>query len=159
MTEPVRRNAGVCAITGGLVLIGLGILGTHDLINLPQERILPGCVQSLMFLGPMIIGLGIIPLLYGSFSGESRALGWVVLGVGLLMLAVGGFPWIYTSYLIGGRPGNEGAGMAGTLIFIFVGLPGLAITIAGLALKAKRRRKGSRRTFWTRDSRPAVHLL
>ena len=49
-----------------------------------------------------------------------------------LMLLVGAFPWAYTGWIVGGRPGNEGAGMLGTLIFLFVGVPGLILAVAGL---------------------------
>ena len=47
----------------------------------------------------------------------------------LLLVLVGGFPWAYTPWLLGERPGSEGAGMFGTLIFIMVGVPGLALTV------------------------------
>ena len=55
-----------------------------------------------------------------------------ILYTALLMLLVGAFPWAYTGWIIGGRPGNEGAGMLGTLIFLFVGVPGFALAVAGL---------------------------
>lgn len=55
-----------------------------------------------------------------------------ILYTALLMLLVGGFPWAYTGWIVGGRPGNEGAGMLGTLLFLFVGVPGFTLTVAGL---------------------------
>jgi hypothetical protein len=50
----------------------------------------------------------------------------------LLMLLVGVFPWAYTGRIVGGSPGNEGAGMLGTLIFLFVGVPGFTLAVVGL---------------------------
>ncbi len=61
--------------------------------------------------------------------------------VGYIMLLIGGFPWLYTGLLVGGRPGNEGAGMLGTIIFILVGLPGIAITVTALILRARQSKK------------------
>jgi len=58
-----------------------------------------------------------------------------VLVVGLIALLIGGCPWVYTSYLVGGTPGNESAGMLGTLLFIFIGLPGLLLTLIGLIVR------------------------
>lgn len=49
-----------------------------------------------------------------------------------VMLFLGACPWLYTDYLVGGRPGNEGSGMLGTIIFILVGVPGFILTIVGL---------------------------
>ena len=140
MTEPVKRSTRVFVLTGGVILIGLGALGTHDLFGHPAERFLPTRFQYLMFLGPVSIGFGIVTTLRGLFLSASRVLRRVVLGTGLLMLAVGGCPWMYTPFITGDR--QEGAGMLATMIFIFVGMPGLAITIAGWALRQKAKSDG-----------------
>ncbi len=66
----------------------------------------------------------------------------VLLTIGLVMLAVGGFPWLYTPALMHDRQNGEAAGMTGTLIFLFVGVPGLLLTSAGIALWSRQRRKG-----------------
>ena len=66
----------------------------------------------------------------------------VQLIIGLILLAVGGFPWLYTPLFFGDRPPttNEGSGMLGTLIFLFVGLPGLLMTTSALRALRNRRR-------------------
>ncbi len=56
-----------------------------------------------------------------------------ILFSGLLMLVVGGFPWAYTPLIIGDG-GMEGSGMLGTLIFIFIGIPGILATTIGSSL-------------------------
>lgn len=58
---------------------------------------------------------------------------------GVLLCLVGLFPWAYTPALMGDRPDGEGAGMMGTMIFIYVGLPGLALL--AISLLAGRRRE------------------
>ncbi len=64
----------------------------------------------------------------------------ILLVVGLIFLAVGGFPWVYTPTLTGDlRPGGEGAGLMGTIIFLFVGIPGLLLTMAGCRRFLKRK--------------------
>ncbi len=65
----------------------------------------------------------------------------VQLVVGLALLALGGFPWLYTPLFFGRMPPatDEGSGMLGTLLFLFAGLPGLSVTLrAWKALKASR---------------------
>ena len=66
----------------------------------------------------------------------------VLLIIGLVMLVVGGFPWLYTPALMHDLPNGEAAGMLGTLIFMFVGTPGLMLTGVGVALWINQRRKG-----------------
>jgi hypothetical protein len=100
----------------------------------------------MVLLGPTLFAAGcaatFLSFVRGFAWGASSFFRWAVLMIGLLMLAIGGCPWVYTSYLVGGRPGNEGAGMLGTLISIVVGLPGLAITTLGaLALRSKNHKK------------------
>jgi hypothetical protein len=129
-------------IFGGLILAGFGVIATYDLMHSATERILPLQLQTIIYLGPILLAVGCAICLrrfaWGERSGYHRAM----LIMGLAMLVIGGCPWLYTSYLIGGRPGNEGAGMLGTLIFILVGLPGLAITLIALIGKSKSQKKG-----------------
>ncbi len=56
----------------------------------------------------------------------------ILLAFGLILLAIGGFPWLYTPLFFGKMPlaTDEGSGMLGTVLFLSVGLPGLAITFA-----------------------------
>ena len=85
---------------------------------------LPGG-KTFSLLGPVFLVLGLM-LVVGEAAPRA------VLLIGLVMLAIGGFPWAYTPWLMGTRGGDEGSGMMGTLIFICVGMPGLAATLVGL---------------------------
>jgi hypothetical protein len=105
----------------GLIFIILGIILTLDFLNIFGQRTLFG-ILSLM--GPVILVTGGVLIL-------GQALSRSILIVGIVLLIVGGFPWIYTPYLMGTRGGDEGSGMFGTIIFILVGLPGLLMTIIG----------------------------
>ena len=132
MKQPAKRSGRGIAISAGLILSAVGVLVTRDLMSPAAERMLPLGLQSLIFMGPVLLAVGFVTLLRGFAWGATSVGRWGVLVAGLLMLVIGGCPWLYTSYLTGGRPGNEGVGMLGTLVFIFVGLPGLALTLAGL---------------------------
>jgi hypothetical protein len=68
----------------------------------------------------------------------------VQLAVGAVLVAVGIFPWAYTPLFFGTRPiaNNEGAGMLGTLIFLFLGLPGLSLVVSALVALLSGRGKG-----------------
>jgi hypothetical protein len=89
-------------------------------------------LKYLMYLGPALL---FIAVWFGSELQRSApeaiksVFRWTVLTIGLLMSAFMFMAWPIADYVVGGRPGNEGAGMLGTLIFLFVGLPGLAIVI------------------------------
>ena len=65
----------------------------------------------------------------------------VIFTIGLCMLLVGGFPWIYTPALMHDHSSGEASGMIGTLIFMFIGLPGLVITVVAAALLIGQRRR------------------
>ena len=70
---------------------------------------------------------------------KPKTIGSILFFVGLLFVAVGCFPWVYTPELTGDRrPGGEGAGLMGTIIFLFVGIPGLLLTLAGCRRFLKR---------------------
>ena len=84
----------------------------------------------IQFLGPCLSGLGGIIFLL-SFS---IPLPKSLFIVGLPMLVIGATSWFYTPLIIGGSPNNEGAGMLGTLIFIFIGIPGFITLLIGIAL-------------------------
>jgi hypothetical protein len=55
------------------------------------------------------------------------------------MLLAGGYPWLYTPLFMGGESG-QGSGMLGFFIFLYVGLPGLAVAAVGLISLASQRR-------------------
>jgi len=121
----------------GLLLIIIGVIAFKDLLSVRTDRVLPSALFFLSYLSlPMLI-VGVVSLLraMGRLQGKSIRKG--MLTIGLFMLLIGGFPWIYTDMLVGGRPGNEGSGMLGTILFILVGLPGLAVTVTALFLKGK----------------------
>ena len=127
---------------GGLILTGFGFLVTYDGLLSATERVLPLRLQSVIFFGPSLLAVGCVTFLRGLPLGASVIFRRGVLMIGLLMLAIGGWPWLYISYLTGGRPGNEGDGMLGTIIFIYVGLPGLALTLTSLVMNVKSHKRG-----------------
>lgn len=104
--------------------MGLVMIITIALLCLVIPDSLEACLSQMIVLclfGPLLLAARAIIVERPSASGVRR--------MGLVMLAVGGYPWAYTPFLVGGRPGNEGAGMLGTSIFVFVGLPGIALII------------------------------
>jgi hypothetical protein len=117
---------------GSLVLMGFGGLATSDLFLPANERILATGLQLMIFFGPALLAAGAAIFLLGLLWGSSNALPMAVLATGCLMLLLGIFPWFYTHYLTGGRPGEESAGMLGILIFMLVGLPGLALVLTAV---------------------------
>ena len=76
---------------------------------------------------------------------ESRfSLRRLMLAIGMTLVVFGLYPYWWLDILTriqGGRPGNEGEGMGGFLIIVFLGLPGLLLTIIGLVMTAFKRRK------------------
>ena len=106
----------------GFILFTLGLLGTLDFFNFFGQRTVFGMFSVF---GPVMIASGL-------FITIGKLIPKTVLVLGLIMLAIGGFPWMYTPYLLGLKGGNEGSGMMGTIIFILIGLPGLVTTIMGL---------------------------
>ena len=127
-------------LVGGLSIV-FGGLATYDMWLSSKTRFLPPDFQYVMFLGPLIISLGVLTCLCAFSFSASSIFRRSILGLGLLLLLAGGFPWIYSHYLSGGRAGNEGAGMLATMIFLFIGLPGLAATLAGWLLHLMNRKK------------------
>ena len=117
-------------ITGG-VLVVHGLLCALPLLR-PEGR---GGGWP-VFLSPALLILGVVALVRGLIGAQGALSGRSILATGVAMLVVGAFPWVYTGLLVGGSPGNEGAGMLGTLIFLVVGIPGLLVTLAGLAVLA-----------------------
>ena len=58
-----------------------------------------------------------------------------------------GFPWAYTPLFFryqGIYDNGQGSGMLGTLIFLVLGLPGLAVTLIGVSRMRKRRQTGEK---------------
>ena len=68
----------------------------------------------------------------------------LLLAIGMTLVVFGLYPYWWLDIVTriqGGRPGNEGEGMGCFLIIVFLGLPGLLLTIIGLAMTAFKRRK------------------
>ena len=113
-----------------LFLIIIGVI-TSLSIWLPSSlNFIPKSLQMIQFGGPCLSGLGCIIFLL-SFS---IPLPKSLLIAGLPMLVIGATSWFYTPLIIGGNPNNEGAGMLGTLIFIFIGIPGCITLLISIAL-------------------------
>jgi hypothetical protein len=79
-----------------------------------------------VLLGPILLAAGAASLASRRKVIRSK----VVAVVGLLLLLIGGCPWVYTPLFYGGE--NSSSGMMGTMIFLLVGLPGLTVAIIGL---------------------------
>jgi hypothetical protein len=119
----------------GLVLIGLAIgifwYGNYDVSHTKGAGNAWDFLALLFILTPTMIMFGIIIIIRGCFWGAKVISGRNILITGLIMLVIGAFPWLYTPWLMGTRGGDEGSGMMGTMIFLFVGIPGLLLTILG----------------------------
>lgn len=124
-----RPNTG--AIIAGIVMIGIGGLIVFGVFSTSMDR--PGrpSVEWLLFLAPALTVAGCLTIVRGFLPGAKSFSSWTVLSTGLIMLAVGAFPWVYTPMLTGDRPGGESAGMLGTIICLLVGVPGLILTVIG----------------------------
>lgn len=133
-------------LTGVLLLI-LGIVCLKQANLAATERSWIGQTWlAFIFFSPVMLALGTAMVLMGIFRYLSRfaklssilstrqaaGLGmawrvfiWVAAGLTI-------FPWWWLDIITrmnGERPGNEGEGMGGTLITLFIGLPSLALAI------------------------------
>ena len=113
-----------------LFLIIIGVITSLSFWLPSSHNCFPKSLQMIQFLGPCLSGLGCIIFLL-SFS---IPLPKSLFIVGLPMLVIGATSWFYTPLIIGGNPNNEGAGMLGTLIFIFIGIPGCITLLISIAL-------------------------
>jgi hypothetical protein len=128
-----------------IVLLGLGLLLTIGLLSpIRPWGVGPNPLNSALLLGPILLAAGAASLAsrpkeFGSAAAQPghkelwSAAGAV--GVGLVLLLIGGCPWVYTPLFFGGELGGEvntSSGMFGTLIFLRIGLPGPLITAVGL---------------------------
>ena len=121
--------------------VGAGMVGLAAWMASPFWNPDPGphvfwSREILALLAPAVFCCGVVVFLGGAVVGTAILRGRTFFFVGLLMLLFGAFPWIYTPLVIHDH-GGEGSGMLGTLIFLFVGLPGLLLTVTGL-LAARR---------------------
>ena len=124
-------------LTAGLGLIGLGGLGFFAMFSGGAGG--PGPFAWLGLFSPALIVHGAVVACL-AFTAEPRVVSsGSLLATGAILLAVGACPWAWTHWVLGGRPGNEGAGMLGTLLFITAGLPGLCLTLFSLIAVFMRR--------------------
>ena len=142
-TPPAEKPWKRWTLRVGWLLLIFGGLLTYDLLQEPSRRILPPPPGKLLIVGPAWALLGIVKLVthYGA-RWVGKGVNRFLMILGWAMMIVGLFPfWGLGAWtrLHGGRPGNEGDGMAGTLMIIFVGLPGLALTVFNY-VRARRRR-------------------
>lgn len=135
MTEENGYRPNVSGIVAGLVMIGIGVLIAFGLLSGSSDRSGPPSGQWLIFLAPALIVGGGVTFVRAFLPGTKTFSSRSVLITGLIMLAIGVFPWFYTPLLTGDRAGGESAGMLGTLICLLVGLPGLILTIIGGLLR------------------------
>ena len=132
MSEFAKRPSRIVPAVVGLGLAALGLLLILLLFTGPDDR--QGPFEWLALLGPALVVAGGVTCVRGWFCRVSAFSRSNVLATGLVMLAVGIFPWIYTGLLIGDH-GGEGSGMLGTILFVTVGVPGLIVTLVGLGLR------------------------
>jgi len=134
----------VFSLLAGLALLLLGVYfnrggdGWH-----PHPQASAALARGLALVSPglIVFGLALSLIGYGrlawmlSTPAAKFSPRRLLLVIGTTMIVFGLCPWWWLSiatWLSGGRPGNEGEGMFGFLIFLFVGLPGLVLTLIGL---------------------------
>jgi hypothetical protein len=119
----------------------VGAVATYNPFLPREQRVGPAWLTGgTVLVGPVLLALGGVSALLelAARRGSGRAKGAIVTGsrrwvltTGLTMLLVGGFPGAYTPLIFGSQ--NEQAwGMVGTIIFLYIGLPGLAVTGIGV---------------------------
>jgi hypothetical protein len=130
------RRFRASSVIFGLILIAIAIgifwYGNYAGSNAKGARGGFGLFDWLVIFIPLMFMSGIVITIRGMIWGAKIWSGRNILITGLIMLVIGAFPWLYTPWLMGTRGGDEGSGMMGTLIFLFVGVPGLLLTIFGL---------------------------
>ncbi|WP_345989629.1 hypothetical protein WCX18_03535 [Sulfurimonas sp. HSL1-2] len=137
-----EKNVRMVAV--GLLLAVIGLVAFKDLLHARADRVLPSALFILSYLGLPILFVGAVTIFRGMGWLKGRGFARTLLSIGIAMLAVGGFPWVYTDLLVGGRPGNEASGMLGTILFILVGVPGLVVTVTALVLRSRQLKKENR---------------
>jgi hypothetical protein len=111
----------LAAVVGGVGTVALFVSGDGRSWGLPG------------LLGPPLGLVGVLAL-GGALWGFARGWRIAVLAAGLLLLVIAVDPCLYTPALRHDRPEGEAAGMIGTLLFLFVGVPGVLVTGVGIGL-------------------------
>lgn len=140
--KPRRNYQGISL--AGLALLVVGLLLARQLWH--NQPGFPRQLELLLILSPVIVALGGVMLLMGLFR-FLAGLGWFARLVSVqagkrLQKAWRIFIWVLVAFsawpywwldivtrLNGERPGNEGEGMGGFMIMLFIGLPSLALAI------------------------------
>lgn len=124
-------------LVAAAALLVVGAVATYNLFLPREQRVGPGwSIGAFVLVGPVLLTSGAVVLLLELVPRRdpgrahkvtaTRPPRWVLVA-GLAMLLVGGFPWAYTPLFFGSQ-NEEAWGMIGTIIFLLVGLPGLAVT-------------------------------
>jgi hypothetical protein len=141
----------------GAIAAIFGLLLTFNLFVSPRHRIFGHLGTYLMFFGPLFLAVSVLPIMVASHrtptvkGSEMTAQasptldatppesGKTILVVGLSLLAIPAILWIITPFA---GSYEEITGFFGTVAFIFLGLPGLAVTIFALLRARKRMHRG-----------------
>ncbi len=154
--KPRRNYQGISL--AGLALLVVGLFLVRQLDYPQSQRIFPRQLEILLILSPVMVALGGVMLLMGLFR-FLAGLGWFARLVSVqagkrLQKAWRIFIWVLVAFsawpywwldivtrLNGERPGNEGEGMGGFMIMLFIGLPSLALAIFNEARLRRNRSK------------------
>ncbi len=148
---------GPFGLSGSSIAMGVvGLLLTFALLS--GLRPFQGELESLnlaLLSGPiLLVALAASRASQPKAQPKKHSSAGAVAGFGVVLLLVGGCPWIYTPYFNNGRT-DSASGMLGTIIFITIGLPGLIITAIGLINARKNRRVSHQRTL--EESKQSAH--
>lgn len=116
-------------------MLGLGLAATYDFDHAATERMMPPVLQGLIWFGPAIALLGGLTFLRGFAWGERWFSRRKILVMGLVMLAVGVVVWLLANATDRGGDASWAHGMAAIMFAIYVGLPGLFLTLVSFVLK------------------------
>jgi hypothetical protein len=117
----------------GLSLAGLGGLLMWFVYRAGEGGPTPAGLRWLNFVAPLLFMIGAVTFAGGLIRGGRFLSRRSLLITALVMLTIGGCPWVYTQLIIHDR-GGEGSGMLGTLIFILLGIPGALLLLLAIAL-------------------------
>ena len=155
---PVPRKSCLAITITGIVLWVVSWPFLRRL-NSGHQGTLLDHLESVLFLGPIMFAVGGIMLLFGLFrfvASFRRVQQILTPSVGRWLLIVWRvFIWLTVPFTVwpywwldiltryqGKRPGNEGEGMAGFLMMLFIGWPSLAVAIFTETWIHRNRRKG-----------------
>lgn len=142
----MKKQNPITIALAGLGLLGVGFFLAHQSYYPASERLVPPSWGTLLVFSPVIIAVGGVMLLMGLFRWVS-GFGWFARMVPIaarkrlkqawriviwMVVAFSAYPYWWLDIVTrmnGERPGNEGEGMGGFLIMMFIGLPALAVAI------------------------------